>query len=70
MKQYRISWYAVVEDESVLEGRSLISADTQEEAIAELVAAKSHEYRLKPNIIRIQSVYEIQYADSGENSSD
>lgn len=59
MKTYRIAWYAVVEDDSVLEGRSLINAMTQEEAIALLVTNKSHEYRLKPNMISIQSIIEV-----------
>lgn len=59
MKTYRIAWYAVVEDDSVLEGRSLINAMTQEEAIALLVTNKSHEYQLKPNMISIQSIIEV-----------
>lgn len=69
MKTYRISWYAVVEDDSVLDGRSLIHAQTQEEAIEKLVIKKSHEYRLKPNKVQIQSIWEIPSGESNESSS-
>ncbi|MFE8700580.1 hypothetical protein ACFYKX_08150 [Cytobacillus sp. FJAT-54145] len=60
MKTFRISWFAVVEDDSVLEGRSLIRADDEEKALEELFAQKLHEYRLKPNMLNIQSVIEIE----------
>ncbi|WP_449621574.1 hypothetical protein [Robertmurraya sp. Marseille-Q9965] len=59
MKNFRITWYAVVEDDSVLEGRSLISAETQEDAIDELISKKANEYRLKPYMIKIQSILEM-----------
>ncbi|TKC16055.1 hypothetical protein [Robertmurraya kyonggiensis] len=59
MKIFRITWYAVVEDDSVLEGRSLISAETQENAISELISKKANEYRLKPYMVKIQSIFEI-----------
>lgn len=59
MKTFRISWYAVVEDDSVLEGRSLISAETQEEAITELISKKTNEYRLKQYMVKIQSILEV-----------
>ncbi|MEK4149409.1 hypothetical protein NST02_20410 [Robertmurraya sp. FSL W8-0741] len=59
MKSYRITWFAVVEEGSVLEGRSLVTADSQEKAIADLVAKKSVEYRLKPYMINIQSIIEM-----------
>ncbi|MDF1508103.1 hypothetical protein PZE06_07885 [Robertmurraya sp. DFI.2.37] len=59
MKSYRITWFAVVEEGSVLEGRSLVTADSQEKAIADLVAKKSAEYRLKPYMINIQSIIEM-----------
>lgn len=60
VKTFRITWYAVVEDGSVLEGRSLISAETQEDAINELISKKANEYRLKPYMVRIQSIFELE----------
>lgn len=64
MKEYRISWYAVIEDGSVLEGRSLVSAETEEEAIAELIKKKSQEYRVRPHTIRIRTILEFPYSNS------
>jgi hypothetical protein len=59
MKTFRITWFAVVEDGSVLEGRSLVKAETESQAIEELVAKKSQEYRLKPHMISIQSIFAV-----------
>lgn len=58
MKTFRIAWHAIVEDGSVLEGRSLVQAETESEAINDLVTKKSQEYRLKPQMISIQSILE------------
>lgn len=70
MKKFRITWFSVVEDESVLEGRSLVAAPSQEEAIESLVAKKSQEYRVKPYSINIQSIIEVQNNnEKGENST-
>lgn len=62
MKEFRISWYAELEDGSVLEGRSLISAEGEREAVEELFSKKLHEYRLKPSMLKIQSLVEIAVA--------
>ena len=53
VKEFRIQWYAVLEDESVLEGRSLEKGKDQ----------KMYEYRLKPSMIFIQSVFELSQDD-------
>jgi hypothetical protein len=68
MRAYRICWYAVVEDGSVLDGRSLIYADSSEKAIEQLVVQKAKEYRLKPEWIQIQTVAELPnlQTDEGE----
>lgn len=58
-KTFRIAWYSVVEDDSLLEGRSLITAATQEEAIEQLLAKKSQEYRLKPYMVQIRTIIEV-----------
>lgn len=58
LKTFRISWHAVVEDESVLEGRSLVDSKSEEEAIFQLRKTKSREYRLKQEWIQIESIYE------------
>lgn len=58
-KTFRIAWYSVVEDNSVLEGRSLITATTQEKAIEQLLTIKSQEYRLKPYMVQIRSIFEV-----------
>ncbi|MCZ0756808.1 hypothetical protein [Anoxybacillus sp. J5B_2022] len=59
MKAYRVCWHSWVEDGSVLEGRSLVYADSPEEAAGQVVLKKTKEYRLKPEWIRIESVVEI-----------
>ncbi|RFU68146.1 hypothetical protein D0469_12830 [Peribacillus saganii] len=59
-KSYRISWNAQVEDESVLEGRSLVLGESPEDAARKLVESKSQEYRVKPRLIYIESIMEIQ----------
>ncbi|UII56633.1 hypothetical protein LS684_03870 [Cytobacillus spongiae] len=61
MKNFRLSWYAVLEDESVLEGRSLVRAETQEKAIEELFVKKAYEYRLKPSSIKIGHILEMNH---------
>lgn len=59
MKAFRISWNALIEDESLLEGRSLVYAENQEKALEELYSHKAHEYRIKSHMIRIVSIYEV-----------
>ncbi|WP_077211005.1 hypothetical protein [Bacillus dakarensis] len=66
MKSYRISWYAIVEDGSVLEGRSLVKGENQEQAVEEFFQKKLQEYRLKPNMMTIQSITELSYFRSGD----
>lgn len=67
MKEFRISWYAVIEDGSVLEGRSLITAETQEEAIADLIKQKSQEYRVRPHSIKIRTIFEFPYSTNSNS---
>lgn len=69
MKNFRISWYAVVEDNSVIEGRSLISAESEEKAIKELFSKKTQEYRLKPYMMKIQSIFELSNMHNEDNNS-
>lgn len=64
MKTFRITWYSVVEENSILEGRSLITAETDKEAIEQLLAKKSQEYRLKPYMVNIQSIFEVPNSNS------
>lgn len=59
MKAYRVCWHSWVEDGSILEGRSLVYADSPEEAAEQVVWKKTKEYRLKPEWMRIESVTEI-----------
>jgi hypothetical protein len=67
MRAYRICWYAVVEDGSVLDGRSLIYADSSEKAIEQLVVQKAKEYRLKPEWIQVQTVTELPNLQTDES---
>ncbi|MDZ5474568.1 hypothetical protein SM124_23100 [Bacillus sp. 31A1R] len=69
MKTYRIAWFALVEDDSVLEGRSLINAKNQEKALQDFYGQKTSEYRLKPHMITVQSITELQLVAASEESS-
>ncbi|WP_163100653.1 hypothetical protein [Peribacillus alkalitolerans] len=57
--EYRIVWYATVEDGSTLTGRSLLHAKNEEEAIQKLVSQKAQEYRVKPQWVQVESVYPL-----------
>ena len=59
MRAYRISWHAIIEDGSILEGRSLIYADSKERAIEKLVMQKAREYRLKHEWMHIETIIEL-----------
>jgi hypothetical protein len=59
MKAYRIAWHAVIEDGSILEGRSLIYADSEEKAVENLIIQKAKEYRLKHEWVRIEKIMEL-----------
>lgn len=69
MRAFRIAWYSILEDESVLEGRSLIKASTQEEAISQLITTKSQEYRIKPYLVNVHSIVELSSGDGEDSSS-
>jgi ribosomal protein L20A (L18A) len=66
MKAFRISWHAVIEDGSVLDGRSLIYADSEEKAVENLIIQKAKEYRIKHEWIRIETVAEIPNLETDE----
>lgn len=68
MKAYRVCWHSFVEDGSVLEGRSLVYADSPEQAVEQVVFKKSKEYRLKPEWVRIESVMELPNLQTGEQN--
>jgi hypothetical protein len=59
MKAYRIAWHAVIEDGSILEGRSLIYADSEEKAVENLIIQKAKEYRLKHEWMHIEKIMEL-----------
>jgi hypothetical protein len=54
--EYRIVWHAAVEDGSILTGRSLLHAQSEEEAIQKLVSQKAQEYRIKPQWVQVESI--------------
>jgi hypothetical protein len=66
MKAFRISWHAVIEDGSVLEGRSLIYADCEEKAIETLIMQKAKEYRLKHEWVRVEKIIELPHLQTDE----
>jgi hypothetical protein len=55
-QEFRLAWHAMIEDGSVLTGRSLIQAENEQEAANLLVSKISHEYRIRPHLIRIESI--------------
>ncbi|WP_108670527.1 hypothetical protein [Peribacillus acanthi] len=57
--EYRIVWYATVEDGSTLTGRSLLQAKTEKEAIQKLISQKAQEYRIKPQWVQVESISPI-----------
>jgi len=65
MKAYRVTWHAVIENGSVLQGRSLIYAESKEEAVEKLVSEKSKEYRLKPYWVQIRDIIEFSGLETG-----
>lgn len=58
-KSFRIAWHAVVDEDSILEGRSLINADSDHAAASKLIYEKSTEYRLRQQWIMIDSLIEL-----------
>ncbi|MBA2876502.1 hypothetical protein [Thermaerobacillus caldiproteolyticus] len=69
MRAYRIEWSAIIEDRTVLDGRSLVYADSPEQAIDQLIVQKTKEYRLKSEWLRIQTVMELPYLQTDEIKS-
>lgn len=59
MKEYRIAWIADLGDGSVLEGRSLVQAESEKEAVDSLIFEKAREYHLRPSMVKIRSVIEL-----------
>ncbi|MGE7604466.1 hypothetical protein ACQKL5_18625 [Peribacillus sp. NPDC097675] len=58
-KSFRIAWHAVIDEESILEGRSLVQADSDQAAASKLIYEKSTEYRLRQQWVMIDSLIEL-----------
>ena len=58
-KSFRIAWHAVVDEHSILEGRSLVNAESNQAAASKLVYEKSTEYRLRQQWVMIDSLVEL-----------
>ena len=59
-KVFKISWHAIVdEEETLLEGRSIVEAKTEFEAANKLIVEKASEYRLKQSWIIVDNLVEI-----------
>ncbi len=67
MNGYRIEWHATVEDESLLEGRTLVVAENEHNALCKLIEEKMNEYHLKYEWIRIESIMMIPYITTEED---
>ncbi|MFB5283237.1 hypothetical protein [Peribacillus sp. Hz7] len=58
-KLFKISWHAFFDENTFLEGRSIVEAETDYEAANKLIFEKAHEYRLRRTWIRIDSLVEL-----------
>lgn len=58
-KEFKISWHVFLDETNILEGRSLVEADTDSEAAQILIVEKTSEYRLRPNSVQIDALVEI-----------
>lgn len=59
MKSYKIIWHAYVDEETVIEGRSMVKAETEIEAARKLIVEKAHEYQLRQRLVIVDSIIEI-----------
>lgn len=58
-KSFRISWHALIEEDSILEGRSLVKAESDQAAAHKLIYEKATEYRLRQQWVMIDSLIEL-----------
>ena len=58
-KVFKISWHAIVDEDTLLEGRSIIEAETEFEAANKLIVEKASEYRLKQSRIMVDNLVEL-----------
>lgn len=59
MKAFRIAWISFLEDETALEGRSLVYAENENIALEKFLKEKSDEFNIHPYSIQIVSFTEI-----------
>lgn len=63
MKAYRISWVSFIENNEALEGRSLVYADSEQEAVYKLQKEKSVLFNVQMHQVEIVSVIQLTYLD-------
>lgn len=66
MKAFRISWLSFLEDDTALDGRSLVYAESDQEALHKFLLEKSNEYKIHPNEIQIVSFTELHQLSVNE----
>lgn len=68
MKAFRISWLSFLEDDTALDGRSLVYAKSEQEALQKFLSQKSVEYNIHQNNIQIVSIIELPQLSVSEKS--
>ncbi|WP_409304389.1 hypothetical protein [Peribacillus sp. SCS-155] len=58
-KTFRITWHAFLEENNLFEGRSLVKAESEQDAARRLVMEKAREFHIKPHWIQIDTLFEI-----------
>ena len=58
-RSYRIAWHIMLSENSILEGRSLVEAESDTEAANKLIYQKASEYTLRQQWIQIDSLIEL-----------
>lgn len=70
MKAFRISWISFLEDGTALDGRSLVYADNEQEALQKFYKEKSAEYTIQPHKLKIVSFTEMPHLSELNEKSD
>lgn len=66
-KSFKIGWHAILAEGNIIEGRSIVEAETDQEAANKLIAEKSSEYRLKSSWIVVDALVELVKKSSSDN---
>ena len=58
-KSFRIAWHVILDEDSIIEGRSLVEAESDMAAANKLIYQKSTEYTIRQQWVQIDSLVEL-----------